>query len=326
MTLRKFDDLPSGALRDHGTRDRVDRVWQRLEGELETAAPRSRVTLWWVPAAAAIIFGAGVVVGSKWARPEPAPVAVAEKPIANDSVSTSPAPAAAHEEPKPIESAVAQHRATAPRPRSVEVIPPLSDEEPAVVREVEVPVLPPGPPEWKQLADAGDFEAARAAIARAGGFSAVLGSASPAQLMSLVDVARAAGEREVAVAALHRVVVDSPHSPEAPLAALTLGNMLEQSGDAAGAAEAFALYRTLSPAGDFAEDATAREVEAALARGNWELAAGLVYKYEKDFPNGRRRDEFRRELERLAAASDAGLEPELENAPAPVGVPAPKAP
>ncbi len=71
MTLRKFDDLPSGALRDHGTRDRVDRIWQRLEGELETAAPRSRVTLWWVPAAAAIIFGAGVVVGSKWARPKP---------------------------------------------------------------------------------------------------------------------------------------------------------------------------------------------------------------------------------------------------------------
>jgi hypothetical protein len=325
MTLRKFDDLPSGTLRDHGARERVDRVWQRLEGELETAAPRARVTLWWVPAAAAIIFGAGVVVGSKWARPEAAPVAVAEKPVANDPVSTSPVPAAAREEPKPVESAVAQHRSTAPRPRSVEVIPPLSDEEP-VVREIEPPLVPPGPPEWKQLADADDFEAARAAIARAGGFAAVLGTASPAQLMSLVDVARAAGEREVAVAALRRVVVDSPDSPEAPLAALTLGNMLEQAGDEAGAAEAFALYRTLSPAGDFAEDATAREVEAALARGNWELAAGLVYKYEKDFPNGRRRDEFRRELERLAAASDAGLEPELETAPTPVGAPAPKAP
>ena len=39
MTLRKFDDLPSGTLRDHGTRDRVDRVWQRLEGELDAAAP-----------------------------------------------------------------------------------------------------------------------------------------------------------------------------------------------------------------------------------------------------------------------------------------------
>jgi hypothetical protein len=324
MTLRKFDDLPSGTLRDQGTRDRVDRVWQRLEGELETAAPRSRVTLWWVPAAAAIIFGAGVVVGSKWARPEAAPVAVAEKPAANDPVSTGLAPAAAREEPKPVQSAVAHHRAVAPRPRSTAVIPPLSDDEPVAIQ-VEAPLAPPGPPEWKQLADSGDFEAARTAIDRAGGFEAVLQSASPAQLMSLVDVARTAGQREVAVAALRRVVVDSPDSPEAPLAALTLGNMLEQAGDESGAAEAFALYRRLSPAGDFAEDATAREVEAALARGNWELAAGLVYKYEKDFPNGRRRDEFRRELERLAE-SDAGLEPEAEPAPAPVGVPAPKAP
>jgi hypothetical protein len=324
MTLRKFDDLPSGALRDHGTRERVDRVWQRLEGELDAAAPRSRVTLWWMPAAAAIIFGAGVVVGSKWARPAAPPVAMAEKPVAHDPVSASPVPAAAREEPKPVETAVARQPSTAPRPRSVQVIPPLSEDEPAVSHEIEAPLVPAGPPDWKQLADSGDFEAARTAIERAGGFSALLGRANSAQLMSLVDVARAAGEREVAVAALRRVVVDSPDSPEAPLAALTLGNMLEQAGDEAGAAEAFALYRALSPAGDFAEDATAREVEAALARGNLELAASLVHKYEKDFPNGRRRDEFRRELERLAAASDAGLDP--EPAPSPAGGPAPKAP
>lgn len=320
MTLRKFEDLPTGALRDQGTRDRVERVWQRLEGELETATPRARLTLWWVPAAAAIIFGAGVVVGAKWARPEMAPVAMAEKPHASEAVAPELVPAAAREEPKPVESAAAERRAAVPRTRASQVSPPRVDDEPAQVVAVEAPLLPAGPPEWKQLADSGDFEAARVAIDRAGGFEAVLASASPAQLMSLVDVARASGKREVALAALRRVVVDSPDSPEAPLAALTLGNMLEQAGDEAGAAEAFALYRRLSPAGDFAEDATAREVEAALARGSLELAAELINKYEKEFPNGRRREEFRRELERLAA-SDAEREPELEEAQAPGGAP-----
>jgi hypothetical protein len=100
------------------------------------------------------------------------------------------------------------------------------------------------------------------------------------------------------VAALRRVVENFRDAPEAPLAAWTLGNMLDQAGDDAGASEAYALYRRLSPGGDFAEDALAREVESALSQGNLELSARLIAQYENEFPNGRSLEEFRSELAR----------------------------
>ena len=93
--------------------------------------------------------------------------------------------------------------------------------------------------------------------------------------------------------------------------------MLEQGGDGAGAAEAYELYRRLSPAGDFAEDAAARQVDVALARQELELATRLVDQYEKDFPNGRRLAEFREELGKLATERSDGGPAE----PAPVAEP-----
>jgi hypothetical protein len=133
--------------------------------------------------------------------------------------------------------------------------------------------------------------------------------------MTLVDIARASGSKELAVLALRRVVDSFPRAPEAPDAAWTLGNLLAQAGDQAGAAEAFSLYRRLSPGGDFAQDALAHEVDAAFARGDLELSARLVAQYENEFPNGPRLDEFRAEQERrLAKATGAkvgtGEEPE----------------
>jgi TolA-binding protein len=140
----------------------------------------------------------------------------------------------------------------------------------------------------------------------------VLGGSNSAQLMSLVDIARASGSRDQAIMALRRVVAAYPGTPEAPLAAWTLGNMLEQAGDEAGAAEAFALYRRLSPSGDFAEDAVVREVDAALTRGNLELAAELIDQYAKDYPQGRRLDEFQRQLLELRAADSEQVDSEEE--------------
>jgi hypothetical protein len=143
----------------------------------------------------------------------------------------------------------------------------------------------------------------------------VLGGASASQLMALVDLARASGSREHAVSALRRVVEVYRSAPEAPLAAWTLGNVLDQAGDQAGAAEAFALYRRLSPGGDFAEDALAHEVARAFALGDLELSARLVAQYENEFPNGPRLEEFRSEQTKRAAraAGDAAapVDPEL---------------
>jgi hypothetical protein len=233
----------------------------------------------------------------------------AEAPTPSEPAAQGLAPASAAEERRP-ERTRTEPRRTTPRAAiaSPEQVPAFAfDEEPATpsIPMIETPV-PSGPPEWKQLADSGDFEAAARALDRAGGFDAVLGGSNSAQLMSLVDIARATGGRDRAVLALRRVLDSYPGTPEAPLAAWTLGNVLEQAGDEAGAAEAFALYRRLSPSGDFAEDAVVREVEAALERGNLELASQLIDQYAKDYPQGRRLDEFRRELEDLRAA-DAGV-------------------
>jgi len=129
--------------------------------------------------------------------------------------------------------------------------------------------------------------------------------ASPSELMSLVDIARASGERGQAISALRQVLAHA-EAPEAPLAAWTLGNLLDQAGDQPGAAQAFALYRRLSPTGDFAEDAAARQVDVALREGNLELVTQLVEDYARDFPHGRRLSEFRRAERALQGDQDAG--------------------
>jgi hypothetical protein len=137
----------------------------------------------------------------------------------------------------------------------------------------------------------------------------VLGTARASELMTLVDIARASGSRRLAIAALRRVVEFYRDAPEAPLAAWTLGNLLDQSGDEAGAASAYALYRRLSPGGDFAEDALAREIDSALSLGNLELSARLIAQYENEFPNGRSLEEFRAELARRADRANASEHP-----------------
>ena len=56
--------------------------------------------------------------------------------------------------------------------------------------------VPAGPPEWEKLADDDRYNEARAALETHGGFSAVLGSASATQLMTLADIARRTGSRD----------------------------------------------------------------------------------------------------------------------------------
>jgi hypothetical protein len=56
----------------------------------------------------------------------------------------------------------------------------------------------------------------------------------------------------------------------------------------------------LSPKGDFAEDALARQVEVAIEQGNVELARQLADQYAKDFSNGRRLRELRAQIAKLS--------------------------
>jgi len=154
---------------------------------------------------------------------------------------------------------------------------------------------------WRGLAERGDFVEAAAALESAGGFEQALLRAGPDELMTLADVARAVGRPALAVQALRGVLDQYRDNENAPLAAMTLGNLLRNAGDAVGAAEAFALNRRLSPGGDFAEDALVREFDMAMEATDLTEAQRLQAQYEREYPEGRHSEVLRAEVERLAA-------------------------
>lgn len=160
-------------------------------------------------------------------------------------------------------------------------------------------------PGWQRLANNGDYEGALVEIGAAGGFERILQTASAEQLMLLSDVTRATGQQQRALAALRRIVSEHASDPVAPLAALNMGNLLDKMGDGAGATQAFAVYRALSPKGDFAEDALVRQIRSAVSAGQQDLARRLVRQYETDFPEGRRADEVARWAEQIPTQSDS---------------------
>ena len=108
-------------------------------------------------------------------------------------------------------------------------------------------------------------------------------------LLAAADVARLDGRARDGAALLRRALTDHRTDPRAPLAAFTLGRVLLMDlGEARAAATAFAEARALSPAGPFAEDALAREVEALAKAGDTGAAHARARDYQRLYPNGRR--------------------------------------
>jgi outer membrane protein assembly factor BamD (BamD/ComL family) len=162
-------------------------------------------------------------------------------------------------------------------------------------------VAPPVPAStWQRLADTGEYAQALSALDSNGGFDRALDEATADQLMSLVDIARATGQRERAIFALRRIVSEHGADPNAPVAAWMLGNELAKARDFASAEQAFAMYRALSPGGDFAEDALARQVDMAVQQGNLEHARRLAEQYLKEFPDGPRTADIQAQVEEWA--------------------------
>jgi hypothetical protein len=310
MSRRRLPEVPKAALREYEGSEQQAAVWRRLKSELRARPSReARSSLHWVwaPALSAVLFGSGVFVGARFIRPQALPNVQAEPraqplPAAGPVATQNSAQPALPEVNKPSHSRVRRALTSS-----------TSSAVPSSYAPTEGAHASAGPAvlaDWQRFVEVGDFAAARRALDRQGGFDVAISHASPAELMSLVDIARASGERGQAVSALRQVLAH-PDAPEAPLAAWTLGNVLDQSGDQPGAAQAFALYRRLSPAGDFAEDAAARQVDVALAGRNVELVTQLVEDYARDFPHGRRLSEFRRAEHQLATQDrDAGAKPE----------------
>ncbi|HEY3252307.1 MAG TPA: hypothetical protein VGJ91_00075 [Polyangiaceae bacterium] len=292
MSSRRLPEIPKAALRDYDSSEQSAAVWRRLKSDLRGYKARERRSplLWvWAPALAAVLFGSGVFVGARFIRPQALPFVQAEpRPQPLPAAGPVPTQNAVEPEASLPEAKVLHAHARRSARLSASPAEPLGYGSLDTAPPAQAPA-----PEWQRLVEVGDFPGARRALDRQGGFDVAMAHASPSELMSLVDIARASGERGQATAALRQVLAHA-EAPEAPLAAWTLGNLLDQAGDQPGAAQAFALYRRLSPAGDFAEDAAARQVDVALREGNLELVTQLVEDYARDFPHGRRLGEFRR--------------------------------
>ena len=312
MGRRHLPEIPKSALRDYDSSEQSAAVWRRLKSDLRGYEPRERRSPlhWvWAPALAAVLFGSGVFVGARFIRPQALPFVQAE-PRLSPVPAAAPVPTKNTAEPEPTlpEAKVSHTRGRRSARQNASPAEPLSygslDSSPHAVGSQALA------PEWQRLVEIGDFPGARRALDGQGGFDVAMAHASPSELMSLVDIARASGERGQAISALRQVLAHA-ETPEAPLAAWTLGNLLDQAGDQPGAAQAFALYRRLSPTGDFAEDAAARQVDVALREGNLELVTQLVEGYARDFPHGRRLSEFRRAERALQSRDqDAGSKSE----------------
>ena len=145
---------------------------------------------------------------------------------------------------------------------------------------------------WKTLAGAGDYDRAYEALREGGGQRV---ADVPNDLLLAADVARLSHHPAQAVAPLESIVRDHAGDARAPLAAFTLGRvLLEELARPGDAADAFAKARALAPSGSLAEDALAREVEAAARAGDAARARQRADEYLERYPQGSRAATVRR--------------------------------
>jgi transmembrane sensor len=121
---------------------------------------------------------------------------------------------------------------------------------------------------------------------------------TPARLMQLADAARVGGRPAEAIALLRRVCDEYPADSRAPLAAFTLGRVLDDLGRSTEAARAFHRARVTWPNGPLAGDAYAREAEDLLRTGNTAEAKQVAEAYVTRYPRGRHVDAMKKLLVR----------------------------
>jgi transmembrane sensor len=135
-----------------------------------------------------------------------------------------------------------------------------------------------------------DFRGAYAILSR----HPALAGDTVKELLVAADVARLSEHPAEAVAYLQRIVREHPRDERAHQAAFTLGRTLSGLGRTKEAMSMFGRVRSDWPGNPLAEDALVRQAEAAGALGDIATARRLAGEYERDYPNGQRRDEVRR--------------------------------
>jgi transmembrane sensor len=147
------------------------------------------------------------------------------------------------------------------------------------------------PDSWREHAEGGDFKSAFPLLPK----TDTMATMSVSDLMLAADAARLSGHPREALPYLTRVVEAHPDDTRAPLAAFTLGGVLmHQLGLPREAEAAYARARATTPSEALAQDALARQVEAASRAGDEVLAQRLARVYLEKYPEGRRVNAVRR--------------------------------
>jgi hypothetical protein len=155
---------------------------------------------------------------------------------------------------------------------------------------------------WRAAASAGDYARAYSLLGADGFARAVRSAADPDALLSLSDIARAAGRPAQAASALSRLLQRHADSEQAALAALTLGRLqLDALAQPGAAARSLRRAIELGLPGALYEDALARLVHAHAVAGDKAASARAAQDYRKRFPHGR----YRSSVESWAASADA---------------------
>jgi transmembrane sensor len=137
---------------------------------------------------------------------------------------------------------------------------------------------------WRVLAEDRDYKTAYARLLESGPKAV---RDDPNDLLLAADVARLSGHPQRAVAYLRLVLNRHASDASAPLAAFTLGRvLLEEAGQPAQAAAAFARARSLAPEGPLVDNALAREVESWARAGDEQRARERGLQYLRLFPRG----------------------------------------
>lgn len=142
---------------------------------------------------------------------------------------------------------------------------------------------------WQAQARQGDFPKAYQALQ-----SSSQQPRSVEELLLAADAARLSGHTEAAVPYLREVMTRHAADPQAPLAAFTLGSLLLTQLDRPREAElAYARARALTSSATLAQDALARQIEAAYRAGDHAHVRELAAEYLRRYPRGRRLDYIR---------------------------------
>lgn len=150
---------------------------------------------------------------------------------------------------------------------------------------------------WREHAERGEFKRAYALLTdgRAGVRGRAKDAASVEDLLLAADAARLSGHPRAALPYLRQVIDGHPNDARAPLAAFTLGGVLmNQLGLPREAEAAYEKARAMTRSPALAQDALARQVEAAHRAGDGPLARTLAEQYVARYPDGRRLEAVRR--------------------------------